>query len=62
MDRLNPYRKAIAAVLIPGLAVLGGFLVGGVALGDLSAGQWVAVAIAVLGTPAAVYQVSNKTK
>ncbi len=59
MNKIAPYRKAIAAILIPGLAVLGGFLVGGVALGDLSAGQWVAVAIAVLGTPAAVYQVKN---
>ncbi len=53
------YRKAIAAALIPGLSLLGGFLIGGVAFGDLSAGQWVAVAIATLGTPAAVYGVRN---
>ena len=60
MDKVAPYYKAVVAILLPGLAVLAGFLIGDIGFGDLNAGQWVAIVIAVLGTPIGVYSVPNR--
>lgn len=55
LDRIASYRKAIAALLAAPLAVLGAALTDGTVTGP----EWVAVALAALGTGAAVYAVPN---
>ena len=51
--------KAILAALIAALSVLAGFLVNNTSLGDITAGQWVAVALAALIALGAVWSVPN---
>lgn len=62
LDKIAEYRKALAGILVPGLTVLG------LALTDASPGgasvtpaEWVAVALAALGTGTAVAAVPNRT-
>ncbi len=55
LDKLTQYRKALAAILVPALIVLGAALVDGVVTWQ----EWVAIAIAGLGTGAAVAGVPN---
>ena len=51
--------KAIVGALIAALAILGGYLVNNTSFGDITAGQWVAVAIAFLAGLAAVWAIPN---
>jgi hypothetical protein len=55
LEKIATYRKAIAALLVAPLAVLGGALTDGTVTGP----EWVAIALAALGTGAAVYAVPN---
>jgi hypothetical protein len=57
MQRVAEYRKALAGFLVPALTVLGGALTDG----QVSATEWVAVAIAALGTSAVVALVPNSS-
>ena len=54
-DKIAEYRKAIAAFLVPALVVLGTSLVDG----SVSLQEWVAIAIAALGTSVVVGAVPN---
>ena len=56
IDKVAEYRKAIAAFIVPALVVLGAALADGV----ISAQEWIAVAIAALGTSVAVGAIPNK--
>lgn len=56
LDKISTYRKAIAAFLVPALTVLGAALVDGVVTGP----EWIAVAIAALGTSGVVWAVPNE--
>lgn len=51
--------KAIYAALVAGLAALGGLLVNDTGLGDITAGQWVFIALAVLVAGGGVYGLPN---
>lgn len=53
--------KAILAGVLATLTALGAYLVNSTSLSDITAGQWVYVAIAGLVALGAVYGVSNKT-
>lgn len=53
--------KAVVAGVLAGLSALSAYLVNNTGIGDLTAGQWVQVAIAVIVTASAVYGVPNKT-
>lgn len=53
--------KAFLAGILAALAALGGFLVNDTTLGQITAGQWVFVAIAGLVALGGVYGISNKT-
>ena len=55
-EKIAEYRKAVAGFAVPALVALG------VALGDgtVTLGEWVTVAIAALGTSAAVAVVPNR--
>jgi len=55
IQKIAEYRKAIAAFLVPALTVLGASLADGV----ISAQEWVAIAIAALGTSIIVGAVPN---
>lgn len=55
IDKIAEYRKAIAAFIVPALVVLGS----AVADGTITAQEWIAVAIAALGTSALVGVVPN---
>lgn len=59
MKNVAPYLKALVAALVAGLSSLSAFLVNDTALGDITAGQWVAVAIAFLVALGAVFAVPN---
>lgn len=54
-EKIAEYRKAIAAFLVPALTVLGAALVDGV----VSPQEWIAVAIAALGTSVVVGAIPN---
>lgn len=54
------YAKAIIAAVIAALSSLSAYLVNDTSLGDITAGQWVAVAIAFLVALGAVFAVPNK--
>jgi hypothetical protein len=60
MGAIAPYAKAVTAAIVTGLGVLAGYLVNDTALGDITAGQWVAVVVAFLIGLAAVWAVPNK--
>ena len=55
IQKIKEYRKAIAAFTVPALVVLGAALADGV----VSPQEWIAVAIAALGTSVAVGYVPN---
>lgn len=55
-EKINEYRKAIAAFLVPGLTVLGASLADGV----VTPQEWIAVAIAALGTSVVVGAIPNE--
>ena len=56
IDRIAEARKALAAFLVPALVVLAASLEDGA----VTAAEWIAVAIAALGTAGVVYAVPNK--
>ena len=56
IDKIAEYRKAIAAFLAPALVVLGASLADGV----VTLQEWIAVAIAALGTSVAVGAIPNQ--
>lgn len=60
---MNPamYAKAIYAALVAGLGSLAAVLVGDVGLGDITAGQWVTVALAALVAGGGVFGIRNAT-
>lgn len=58
VQKISEYRKAIAGFLVPALTVLGASLVDGV----VTPQEWIAVAIAALGTSAVVAAVPNAAK
>lgn len=59
-QKINEGRKAVAALLVPGLIVLGNSLTSGSDGGsDVVASEWVAIIIASLGTSAIVYGIKN---
>lgn len=53
--------KAVLAALLAGLTALGAYLVNNTSLDQVTAGQWVYVAIAALVALGGVYGISNKT-
>lgn len=57
--KVDMYYKAIVGGLVAGLAALGGMLVGDAAISDITAGQWVTVALAFLTGLGVVYGVPN---
>lgn len=61
MKLIAPYLKAVVAAVITGLTALSAYLVNDTSLADLSAGQWVAVAIAFLIALGAVWAVPNSS-
>ncbi len=56
IDKISEIRKAIAGFVVPALVVLAASLEDGVVTGP----EWIAVAIAALGTGAVVYAVPNE--
>jgi len=58
LEKINEYRKAVAAFLIPGLTAYGV----AVADGTVTPAEWVAIAIAALGSSAVVAAVPNEPK
>lgn len=60
MKNIAPYLKAVVAALVAGLSSLGAFLINDTSLGDITAGQWVAVAISFLVALGAVFAVPNQ--
>lgn len=54
-DKLAEIRKAIAALIVPALVVLSTSLLDGL----VTPQEWIAIAIAALGTSAAVYAIPN---
>ena len=59
-DRINEARKAVAALVLPGLVVVGtAVLDGGDGGSAITTAEWIAVAIASLGTGGAVYGIRN---
>lgn len=61
MSQLPQVAKAVYAGLIAGLSALGGYLVNSTSLGQITAGQWVFVAIAALVAGGGVYGIPNST-
>ena len=59
MSRIAPYAKAVIAALVAGLGSLGAVLVDDKSLGDVTDGQWIAVALAFLVALGAVFAVPN---
>ncbi len=53
------FAKAIYAVVAAGLGSLAAVLVGDVGFGDVSAGQWVTIALAALVAGGGVYGLKN---
>jgi hypothetical protein len=56
------YAKAIIGAIIAGLSVLAGYLVNDTNFGDITAGQWLAVIIALLTALVAIGAVPNGPK
>ncbi len=57
----NSALKAFFAAAVAALSVLAGYLINSTALGDITAGQWVAVASAALIAGGGVYGIGNHT-
>jgi hypothetical protein len=62
MNQVAPYGKAITAAIISGLSMLSGFLINDTALGDITAGQWIAVVISFLVGLGAVWAIPNTSE
>jgi hypothetical protein len=60
MNSLANYAKAFVGGLIAALTALGSVLVAGTGFTDVTAGSWVAVALAFLTTFAGVWSVPNR--
>ena len=60
IEKIAPYWKAVVAFVVPGLALLATFITGDEGFGSVTTTEWIAVAVAVLGTPLAVFAVANK--
>lgn len=60
VDIIGKAAKAVLAGLLSGLSALGAYLVNNTSLSDVTAGQWVYVAIAALIALGGVYGISNK--
>jgi hypothetical protein len=58
---MSTFAKAIYAALVAGLTAVGGYLVNDTALGAVTAGQWIYVALAVLIAGGGVYGISNSS-
>lgn len=58
--KLATFAKAILASILAGLAALGGYLTNSTSLDQITAGQWVFVALAALTTLGGVYGIRNK--
>ena len=56
------YAKAIVGAIVAGLSALSAYLVNDTSLGDITAGQWVQVVIAVLAGLSVVWAVPNATR
>ena len=54
--------KAAIAFALPGLVFVAAQLTGDQSWSDLTSLQWILAAVAVFGTPAAVYALPNKPK
>jgi hypothetical protein len=61
MSKVAPYAKAVVGAIVAALGVLGGFLVNDTAVGDVTAGQWVAVAVAFFVAFGAIFAVPNSS-
>jgi len=53
------FAKAVYATIVAGLGALAAVLVGDVGFGDVSAGQWVTIALAALVAGGGVYGLKN---
>jgi hypothetical protein len=51
--------KAIYSALVAGLTAVGGYLVNDTSFADITAGQWVFVALAALTAGGGVYAITN---
>jgi len=60
MKRFNPYLKAITAAAVAGLTALLLVVSGNETFSDVTLAEGILVALAVLGSGGAVYQVPNK--
>lgn len=60
MQTVKEIAKALIAALLAGLSALAAYLVNDTSLSDITAGQWVLVAIAFVGTLAVVWGIPNK--
>lgn len=58
---MGQFAKAIYAFVVAGLGALATPLVGDTGFGDLSAGQWITVALAALVAGGGVYGIRNAT-
>jgi hypothetical protein len=56
----SQYVKAIYSALVAGLGALGTVMVGSVELGDVTQGQWVAIAGTMLVAGGGVFGITNK--
>ncbi len=60
MNFVSTALKAVYAGVAAGLSGLGTVLVGNTTISDVTAGQWVSIAVFALGAFGAVYGVTNK--
>ena len=59
MSKIAPYAKAFVAAIVAALSLLAGYLVNNTSFGDITAGQWVSVAIAFFVALGAVFAIPN---
>jgi len=62
MNKFAPYAKAVLAAIVAGLSALSAYLVNNTGFGDITAGQWIQVALAFVIALAAVFAVPNASK
>jgi hypothetical protein len=56
---MDKYAKAVVGAIVAALTALGALLSGGEGLGDITAGQWVGVAVAFVSALGVVWAVPN---
>ena len=61
MRSIGTVAKAVYAGLLAGLTALGAYLITTTSLGDITAGQWVYVAVAALVAGGGVYGIPNSS-